>query len=132
MYSGGRAARGGGEVTSVVTNLTDGCRGQAVYVGLGGASQKEALTNGGRQGPQEGILEGQQGQENPEVLIGNGSHEICQFQKSTELLIQKLSFSWLVCKIALEVGKYDLHFQGHYHMLAGSCRSIYSRSHGRC
>ena len=38
--------------------------------------------------------------------------EICQFQKSTELLIQKLPFLQLVCKIALEVGKYDLNFQG--------------------
>ena len=37
--------------------------------------------------------------------------EIWHFQKSTELLIQKLLFSQLVCKIALEVGKYDLHFQ---------------------
>ena len=32
--------------------------------------------------------------------------EIWQFKKSTELLTQ------LVCEIALEVGKYDLHFQG--------------------
>ena len=38
--------------------------------------------------------------------------EICQFQKSMELLIWKLSFSQLVHEIALEVGKYDLHFQG--------------------
>ena len=38
--------------------------------------------------------------------------EIWQFQKSNELLIRKLPFSWLVCEIALEVGKYDLHFQG--------------------
>ena len=38
--------------------------------------------------------------------------EIWQFQKSTELFIRKLPFSWLVCEIALEVGKYDLHFQG--------------------
>ena len=38
--------------------------------------------------------------------------EIWQFQKSTELLIRKFPFSWLVCEIALEVGKYDLHFQG--------------------
>ena len=38
-------------------------------------------------------------------------HEILQFQKSTELLIWKLPFSWLVHEIALEVGKYDLHFQ---------------------
>ena len=39
--------------------------------------------------------------------------EIQWFQKSTELLIWKLPFSWLVCKIAQEVGKYNLHFQGH-------------------
>ena len=38
--------------------------------------------------------------------------EIWQFQKSTELLIRKLPFLWLVCKIALKVGKYDLCFQG--------------------
>ena len=38
-------------------------------------------------------------------------HEIQWFQKSTELLIWKLPFSWLVHEIALEVGKYDLHFQ---------------------
>ena len=38
--------------------------------------------------------------------------EIWQFQKSTELLIRKLLFSQLVHEIALEVGKYDLHFQG--------------------
>ena len=38
--------------------------------------------------------------------------EICWFQKSTELPIQKLPFSRLVHKIALQVGKYDLHFQG--------------------
>ena len=38
-------------------------------------------------------------------------NEIWQFQKSTELLIWKLPFSWLVHEIALEVGKYDLCFQ---------------------
>ena len=38
--------------------------------------------------------------------------EIWQFQKSTELLIRKLPFSWLVREIALEVDKYDLCFQG--------------------
>ena len=40
-------------------------------------------------------------------------HEICQFQKSTDLLICKLPFLCLVCKIALEVGQYDMHFQVH-------------------
>ena len=39
--------------------------------------------------------------------------KICLFQKSMELLICKRPFSWLVHKIALEVGKYDLHFQAH-------------------
>ena len=38
--------------------------------------------------------------------------EIWQYQKSTELLIWKLPFSWLVREIAQEVGKSDLHFQG--------------------
>ena len=38
--------------------------------------------------------------------------EIWQFQKSTELFIRKLPFSWLVHEIALQVGKTDLHFQG--------------------
>ena len=38
--------------------------------------------------------------------------EIWWFQKSTELLIRKLPFSWLVHEIALQVGKPDLHFQG--------------------
>ena len=62
MYNRGRAAKGGGEVTTVVTDLTvgpDGCRGWAIYIGWGGAGQTEALANCGRQGPQEGVLEGQ-------------------------------------------------------------------------
>ena len=39
-------------------------------------------------------------------------HEIQWFQRSTELLIWKLSFLWLVHEIVLEVGKYDLCFWG--------------------
>ena len=38
--------------------------------------------------------------------------KVQQFQKSTELLIQKLLFSWLVHEIAIQVGKYDMQFQG--------------------
>ena len=38
--------------------------------------------------------------------------EIWQFQKSTELLIRKLPFSWLVHEIAQAVGKTDMRFQG--------------------
>ena len=38
--------------------------------------------------------------------------KIRQYQKSTELLIQKLPFSRLVHEITQEVGKRDMHFQG--------------------
>ena len=40
-------------------------------------------------------------------------NKICQFQKSTELLIHKLPSSHLIYKIAQEVGKFDMHFQVH-------------------
>ena len=59
---GGWEVGRGGEVTRVVANPTvclDDCRGQAIYVGLQGAGQEEALTNCGRQGPLEGIPPGQ-------------------------------------------------------------------------
>ena len=39
--------------------------------------------------------------------------KIQQFQKGMDLLICKLPFSHLVCEIALEVGRYDMHFQVH-------------------
>ena len=38
--------------------------------------------------------------------------EIQWFQKSTELLIWKLPFLQLVCEIAMQVGIYDMCFQG--------------------
>ena len=38
--------------------------------------------------------------------------EIWRYQKSTELLIRKLPFSWLVREIAQEIGKTDMRFQG--------------------
>ena len=38
--------------------------------------------------------------------------EIQRYQKSTELLIQKLPFSRLVREIAQEIGKTDMRFQG--------------------
>ena len=40
-------------------------------------------------------------------------YKIYCFQKSTELLIWKHPFSWLIHEIALEVGKYDMCFQGY-------------------
>ena len=124
MNSRGRVARGGGEVTRVIANLTvpDGHRSQAIYVGRGAASSQEALTYCGRQGPPEGILVGWASKEALKVPTGDMVLcEICWFQKSTELLIQKLPFLQLVCKIALEVGKYDLHFKG---MLSYACRKL--------
>ena len=44
-----------------------------------------------------------------------GTVALCKiwwYQKSTELLIQKLPFSWLVRENTQEVGKIDMHFQG--------------------
>ena len=64
MNSRDRVARGGREVTTVVTNPTvgpDGCGGQVIYVRWEGASQEEAPIYHGRQSFPEGILNGQQG-----------------------------------------------------------------------
>ena len=106
---------GSGEVTGVITDPTvgpDGCRGQAIYVRWGGAGQKEAL---------DWLWEARLPRRNSWRLEkwrsprGTGQvlalHEICQFQKSTDHLICKLPFSYLVSEIALEVGWYDMHFQ---------------------
>ena len=38
-------------------------------------------------------------------------HKICWYQMSTELLSCKCPFTCLVCKIAQDCGRYDLHFQ---------------------
>ena len=54
-------ARGGGEVTTVIANLTvgpDACGGQAIYIGWRGAGQEEAPTDCEKQDSLEGILEG--------------------------------------------------------------------------
>ena len=70
------------------------------------------LTMGGK-APQKEFLQAGKVKKTRKYWPGTVAlQEIWQFQKSRELLIQKLSFSWLVYEIALEVGKYDLHFQG--------------------
>ena len=54
-------AGGCGQVTVIITNPTvcpDGCRGWAIYIRSGGASQEEAPTDCGRQIPLEGIPPG--------------------------------------------------------------------------
>ena len=58
--------------------------------------------------------------------------EIWQFQKSTELLIQKLPFSRLVHEIAQAVGKTDMYFQGSAIIcLQEAAEGILGQSHGR-
>ena len=136
MYSGGREAGGGGEVATVITYLTvgpDGCGGLAIYVGWGGASQEEALADCVRQSSLKGILEGQQGQENLEVPIGNSC-------PSWDLPVPKEHRAPHSETPLLAVIPWDSPWSGQvwsalpgacYNMLAGSYRSIYSRSHGR-
>ena len=113
----GRVTGTGGEVPRVIANPTvgpDGCRGWAIYIGQGGAILWEAPTYHGRQGLPEGIFVSCTTEEAPNVLTrDDGLCEICWFKKSRELLICKRPFLWLVHKIALEVGKYDLCFQVH-------------------
>ena len=71
MGGGSKEAGGCGKVPVIITNLTvglDGCRGQAIYVRCGGASQEEALTDCGRQSPPEGISLGWKGKEDQEEV----------------------------------------------------------------
>ena len=103
MNGRGRAARAGGEVTTVFANQTvgpDGCRGKAIYVRWAGASQKEALTNCGRQGPRKEFLNAGVVKKTWKYWPGTVAlYEICWFQKSTEhrgqSVIWLLAASWL-------------------------------------
>ena len=80
---------------------------------MGGAYKKEALPYHGRQSPLKEFLKAGKVKKTRKYQPGTVAlWEIQQFQKSTELLIQKLPFSQLVCEIAQEVGKCNLHFQG--------------------
>ena len=72
--------------------------------------RKFQLTMGGK-APQKEFLQAGKVKKTRKYWPGTVAlQEIWQFQK-TELLIWKFPFSWLVCEIALEVGKYDLCFQ---------------------
>ena len=114
---GGSGTAGGNrEVAIIIANLTvgpDGHRGQAIYVRWRGASQKEGPSHCGRQGPQEGVLEGWEGKEDPKVPTG----DYCTLQDPPVPKEHRAPYSemplFTVHEIALEVGKYDLHFQGH-------------------
>ena len=76
------------------------------------ARRKLQPTVGGK-APQKEFLQARKVKKTSKYQSGTVAlWEIWQFQKSTELLIRKLPFSWLVHEIDLEVGKCDLHFQG--------------------
>ena len=113
MGGGSKEAGGCGKVPGIIANPTvgpDGCRGWAIYIGCGGASQEEAPTDCGRQSPWKEFLQAGKVKTTRKYWPGTVAfQEIWQFQRSTELPIRKLPFSQLVCEI---VGKYDLHFQG--------------------
>ena len=112
---GGEEAGRGWVITRIIPNQTagtDGHRGRILRASSGGASQKESLADSGRQGSMQGVLEGLNAEKALEVLAGTVALcKICQFQKSTELVICKWPFLHLIHRIAQEVGRYDLHFQ---------------------
>ena len=100
------------QVTVIITTPTvgpGGCRGWAIYIRSGGSSDSpwEAKP------PQKEFLQAGKVKKTRKYWSGTVAlWEIQQFQKSNEFLIRKLPFLQLVCRIALEVGKYDLCFQG--------------------
>ena len=110
---GGKMAGGCGKIPIIIANPTvgpGGCRGWVICFG-GGASLEDLLWEAKPPGRNFSRLE--KSKKTRKYQPGTVAlWEIWQFQKSTELLIRKLPFSWLVCEIALEVGKSDLHFQG--------------------
>ena len=78
------------------------------------------------QGSLEGVFEGQKSEEAHEVLAGTVAlHDICQFQKSTELLIHKLPFLHLVHEIAQEVGRFDMYLQVHVILTLQEAAEVY-------
>ena len=115
--SRGRTARGGRESPSSLptwhlTQMAVEAR-PSTSGGKEPARRKVLPTVGGKT-PQKEFLKA--GKVKKTQKYWPGTVALCKiqhFRKSTELLIWKFPFSQLVCKIALEVGKYDLHFQGH-------------------
>ena len=86
--------------------------GSAVLAREEPARRKLCLTMGGK-APWKEFLQAGKVKKTRKYWPGTVAlQEIWQFQKRTELLIWKLPFLQLVHEIALEVGKYDLCFQG--------------------
>ena len=88
----------------------------------------------GRKGPPQEISEMGHVKKLQRYWLGRVAlHKICCYQMSTELLSCKCPFTCLVCKIAQDCGRYDLHFQVCVVMaLPGSCRILPDQSPGRC
>ena len=111
---GGRKVGRGGEVTRIIANPTvcpDGCRGQAIYIGQGGASQEEALTDCGKQGPQRNSSRLGRWKSPRGTTWGWWlSMRSADSRKVRISFIYNLPFSHLVCQITLEVGWYDMCF----------------------
>ena len=114
---GGREVGREEEVTRVITDPTvgtDGCRGQDIYVGQGGASQEESSDWPWEARPQKEFLQDGKVKKPQRYWPGTVTlYKIHQFLKSTDLLVCKLPFSHLVHEIALKVGRFDMHFQVH-------------------
>ena len=133
----GGTVRGGGEVTCIIVNQTvgpDGCGSWAIYVGWGGASQEEGLTYCGRQDLPRRNSWRLAKSRNQEILAWNS----CPLW---DLVVPKKHRAPYLEIPLLAISLQDSPWSGkiwhvlpgaHYHMFAGSCRSIYSRPHGRC
>ena len=131
-----RWAGGCGKVAIIIANLTvgpDGCRGWAICFGVG-ASLEEAPTYHGRQSPLEGISPGWQSQEDQEVPAWHS----CSLG---DLAVPKQHWAPYQETPLLMVSLWDSPWSGqiwsalpreHNNMPAGSCRSIFGWSHGRC
>ena len=94
---GGGTAGGNREVAIIITNLTvgpGGCRGWTIYIrGEEPARKKLHPTMGGK-APRKEFLKAGKVKKLQKYQLGMVALcEICQFQKSTKLLIQKCPFS---------------------------------------
>ena len=87
--------------------------GLSTLAGEEPARKKLWLTMGGKS-PRKEFLKTRQLKRPQRYWLGiEALSEIHWLQKSTELLICKLPFSCLVCRIAQEIGKFGMHLQMH-------------------
>ena len=134
MDWGGWEVGRGGEVTGVITNLTvgpDGCRCWAIYIRQGGASQEQALTYHGRQGPPDRIPQGWEGEEALKVLTGDSgsSQDPSLSEKYGPPYMQSPFF---MSSLWDSPGSRKIqHVLPDMCHIAGSCRSIFGWAPGR-